>query len=86
MIKKRVLVLFSLLLSIIGIYFVMHFYQIFFWSNTKFSNNYSYVYIDRDDNVDSLLIHLKPILKSLKYFSIAAEKKRIFFKSSSWKV
>ena len=30
MIKKRVLVLFSLLLSIIGIYFVMHFYQIFF--------------------------------------------------------
>ena len=70
MIKKRVLVLFSLLLSIIGIYFVMHFYQIFFWSNTKFSNNYSYVFIDRDDNVDSLFIQLKPILKSLKYFLI----------------
>ena len=78
--KQRVLVLFSLLLSILGIYFVIHFYKIFFWSNTKFSNNYSYVYIDRDDNVDSLLIHLKPILKSLKYFSIAAEKKGFFSK------
>ena len=73
--KRRVLVLSSLLLSIAGLYFIIRFYQVFFWSNTKFNNKYSYVFIDRDDNADSLLNHLKPLLKSLKDFSIAAEKK-----------
>ena len=79
--KRRVLVLLSLLLSIVGFYFLIRFYQVFFWSNTKFNNKYSFVFIDRDDNVDSLLTKVKPLLKSLKDFTIAAEKKDIFQKS-----
>ena len=80
MYKRRVIVLLSLLLSIIGFYFLIRFYQVFFWSNTKFNNKYSFVFIDRDDNVDSLLTQLKPILKSLKDFKIASEKKGYFLK------
>lgn len=80
MYKRRVIVLLSLILSIIGFYFLIRFYQVFFWSNTKFNNKYSFVFIDRDDNVDSLLTQLKPILKSLKDFKIAAEKKGYFLK------
>ena len=80
MIKRRVLVLFSLLLSIAGLYFMIRFYKIFFWPNTKFNNKYSFVFIDRDDNVDSLLTKVKPLLKSLKDFTIAAEKKGYFSK------
>ncbi len=80
MYKRRVIVLLSLTLSIIGFYFFIRFYQVFFWSNTKFNNKYSFVFIDRDDNVDSLLTQLKPILKSLKDFTIVAEKKGYFFK------
>ena len=79
MIKRRVSVLFILLFSIAGLYFMIRFYKVFFWSNTKFNNKYSYVFIDRDDNVDSLLNHLQPLLKSLKNFSIAAEKKGFFY-------
>ena len=78
--KRRVLVLLSLLLSIVGFYFLIRFYQVFFWSNTKFNNKYSFVFIDRDDNVDSLLTKVKPLLKSLKDFTVAAEKKGYFSK------
>ena len=80
MYKRRVIVLLSLILSIIGFYFFIRFYQVFFWSNTKFNNKYSFVFIDRDDNVDSLITELKPLLKSLKDFKIAAEKKGYFLK------
>ena len=59
---------------------MIRFYQVFFWSNTKFNNKYSFVFIDRDDNVDSLLTKVKPLLKSLKDFTIAAEKKGYFSK------
>ncbi|MFL2601477.1 MAG: endolytic transglycosylase MltG [Flavobacteriaceae bacterium] len=85
MIKRRVLVLFSLLFIIAGLYFMIRFYKVFFWSNTKFNNKYSYVFIDRDDNLDSLLNHLQPLLKSLKNFSIAAEKKGFSSKVRSGK-
>ena len=78
--KRRVLVLLSLLLSIVGFYFFIRFYQVFFWSNTKFNNKYSFVFIDRDDNPDSLLTKVKPLLKSIKDFTIAAEKKGYFSK------
>lgn len=73
--KRIVLVLSTLLLSIIGLFFMIRFYQIFFWSNTKFNSKYSFVFIDRDDNIDSLMIQLNPILKSPKDFLIAAKKK-----------
>ena len=47
----------------------------YFFSNTKFKNDYSYVFIDRDDTIDSLKNQLLPLLKSIKDFNIAAYKK-----------
>ena len=43
--------------------------------NTKFKNDYSYVFIDRDDTIDSLNNQLLPLLESIKGFNIAAQKK-----------
>lgn len=59
----------------IGAYFVFNFYSIFFWNNTVFENEYSYVFIDHDDTIDSLQVQLDPLLKSTSNFLLAAEKK-----------
>ena len=75
MYKRKILVLTSLIGVGIGLYFVFQFYQIFFWSNTAFENEYSYVFIDNDDTIDSLAFQLQPILKRTDQFLIAAEKK-----------
>ena len=75
MYKRKLLVAISLIGVCIGIYFVINFYQIFFWSNTTFKNDASYVFIDRDDTIDSLKVQLLPLLKSVNRFLIAAEKK-----------
>ena len=56
-------------------FFIFRFYQIFFWSNTIFENKNSFVFIDRDDDIDSLTIELKSLLKSTDDFILAAEKK-----------
>ncbi len=75
MYKRKLLVIISLIGVLIGAYFVMSFYQIFFWSNTSFNNEASYVFIDRDDTIDSLEVQLVPLLKSVDRFLLAAEKK-----------
>lgn len=75
MYRKKLVVLISLSGVGIGLFFVLRFYQIFFWSNTSFENKYSFVFIDHDDTIDSLSIQLKPLLKSIPNFRIAADKK-----------
>jgi UPF0755 protein len=73
--KRKLLVVISLLGVLGGAYFIINFYQIFFWSNTAFTNEASYVFIDRDDTIDSLEVQLLPLLKSVDRFLLAAEKK-----------
>jgi UPF0755 protein len=75
MYKRKLLVAISLIGVLLGVYFVINFYQIFFWSNTAFNNEASYVFIDRDDTIDSLEVQLLPLLKSVDRFLLAAEKK-----------
>ena len=75
MYKKKILVWISILGVAIGSYFVYNFYVTFFWDNTVFENEFSYVFIDRDDSIDSLMIQMDPLLKSTTNFKIAANKK-----------
>ena len=73
---KRKLLLISIIFgTFVGFIFIFKFYTIFFLNNTKFKNDYSYVFIDRDDTIDSLKNQLLPLLKSIKDFDIAAYKK-----------
>ena len=73
---RRKITLFICLLGVgIGLFFIFRLYQIFFWSNTVFENEYSYVFIDRDDTIDSLRLELNSFLKSTIDFYTAAEKK-----------
>ena len=73
--RKKIILIICLLGVGIGLFFVFRFYQIFFWSNTTFENEYSYIFIDSDDTIDSLKIELNSFLKSTVDFDIAAEKK-----------
>ena len=75
MIKRKLLVIISLIGIFTAFFFIIKFYQIFFWSNTSFNNEVSYVFIDRDDNIDSLKTQLLPLLKSVDRFLLAAERK-----------
>ena len=75
MYKKKILVWISILGLVMGSYFVYNFYVTFFWVNTVFENDFSYVFIDRDDSIDSLMIQMDPLLKSTTNFKIAANKK-----------
>ena len=75
MYKRKILVWISLLGTVIGSYFVYNFYVTFFWDNTVFENDYSYVFIDQDDTIDSLQIQFNSILKSSDDFRVAANKK-----------
>ena len=75
MYRRKIIILISLIGIGIGLFFIFRFYQIFFWSNTIFENKNSFVFIDRDDDIDSLTIELKSLLKSTDDFILAAEKK-----------
>ncbi len=75
MYRKKIIVIIILLGVGFGLFFVFRFYQIFFWDNTSFENKYSYIFIDSEDNIDSLVIELDPILKSTSNFLIVASKK-----------
>ena len=73
---KRKLLLISLIFgTFVGFIFIFKFYTIFFLNNTKFKNDYSYVFIDRDDTIDSLKNQLLPLLKSIKDFILQLTKK-----------
>jgi len=75
MYRRKIIILISLIGVVIGLSFIFRFYKIFFWSNTIFENKNSFVFIDRDDDIDSLTIELKSLLKSTDDFILAAEKK-----------
>ena len=75
MYRRKIIILISFIGVGIGLFFIFRFYQIFFWSNTIFENKNSFVFIDRDDDIDSLTIELKGLLKSTDDFVLAAKKK-----------
>lgn len=59
----------------VGVFFMIQFYLVFLWDNTAFQSEKHIVFIDRDDNMDSLLLQLGPYLKSTPNFWLAAQKK-----------
>ena len=73
MYRRKIIILISLIGVVIGLSFIFRFYKIFFWSNTIFENKNSFVFIDRDDDIDSLTIELKSLLKSTDDFILAAK-------------
>ncbi len=75
MYRRKLLLITIILGTFIGFIFIFQFYKIFFLNNTKFKNDYTYIFIDRDDTIDSLNNQLLPLLKSIKGFKIAAKKK-----------
>lgn len=75
MYRGKIFLFISIIGVILGGSFIFYFYQVFFWSNTAFENDSSYLFIDHDDSIDSLSINLSPLLKSVDLFRIAAEKK-----------
>ena len=75
MYRRKLFILLSLLGAGVGLFFVFKFYQLFFLSNTQFENESSFIFIDRDDTIDSLAFQLTPLLKSTDRFVAAAEKK-----------
>ncbi|MGA0967000.1 MAG: endolytic transglycosylase MltG [Flavobacteriaceae bacterium] len=75
MYRRKIVIAISILGIVLGGSFIYYFYQVFFWSNTAFENDSSYLFIDRDDSLDSLSLNLTPLLKSIDLFRVAAEKK-----------
>lgn len=75
MYRRKIILFISLLGIAFGGYFIFYFYQVFFWNNTAFNNESTYVFIDNDDNIDSLSKELIPLLKSVDQFRVAAIKK-----------
>ena len=75
MYRKKIIIIIILLGVGFGLFFIFKFHQIFFWDNTSFENKYSYIFIDSEDNIDSLAIELDPILKSTSNFLTVAKKK-----------
>ena len=73
--RFKALALMSLLGVVVGLYFTVNFFNIFLWDNTLFANSNQIIYIDSDDNFDSLMADLGPYLKSKDNFITAAYKK-----------
>ena len=65
----------SLLGVAVGLYLTINFFNIFLWDNTLFTSSNHIIYIDSDDNFDSLIANLGPYLKSKDNFITAAYKK-----------
>ena len=78
MIKRRLLVLISLMGIALGGAFVFFFYQVFFWDNTRFEENNVSIYIPTDSSPRELMHLLSPHLKSAENFRMAAQKKAYF--------
>lgn len=74
-IRTKMLMLIILIVTAIGGYFIIQFYSVFFKENTLFNNENSYLFIDRDDTIDSVAVQLAPMLKSVDLFLVAANKK-----------
>lgn len=62
-----------LFLKLLGIFFSFLFHQTVFASNTKFDSSYIEIFIDDDDDLDSLNLKLEDHLKSIKTFNRLAK-------------
>jgi len=70
---------------VIGSYFVYLFSKTFFWDNTAFEEEKVYVYLREEDDFSSLIRQLKPLLKSVADFKMAAQKKGYYDRVKSGK-
>ena len=83
--RFKALALMSLLGVVVGLYFTVNFFNIFLWDNTLFANSNQIIYIDSDDNFDSLLADLGPYLISKYTFITAAFNKEYSSRINSGK-
>jgi UPF0755 protein len=72
--NKKSFIVFTLVTVIMFFYLINNFI-IYFSDNTVFNNIESYVYIDIDDNIDSLAVNLSPLIKSTNNFLKVAKTK-----------
>ncbi len=77
--NKNLIFVCVLILFIVFIY-TTNIYIIYFSDNTNYNKKGSYIFIDSDDNTDSLTINLTPFLKSVSNFIKVAKKKGYFNK------
>ena len=75
MYKRKIGLAIILTITAIGFYFTYAFYRVFFFPNTSFNNEISYVFIATDSSVNALMENLSPLLKSPEDFLVAAQKK-----------
>jgi len=75
MYKRKIGLAIILIITAIGFYFTYAFYRVFFFPNTSFNNEISYVFIATDSSVNALMENLSPLLKSPEDFLVAAQKK-----------
>lgn len=80
MIKRRILLIISLLGVSFGAVFVFYFYQVFFWDNTRFEEDKIAVYLPTGSDSAEVMKRLDPYLKSIDNFRLAAQKKGYFQK------
>ena len=63
------------MVTVFGFYFFYLFGKTFFWDNTIFEEPKVYVYINEGDDFSEVISTMKPLLKSISDFSLAAKKK-----------
>ena len=73
--RKKILSIIVLMGLAFGTYFVYLFSKTFFWDNTIFEEPKVYVYINEGDDFSKVISTMKPLLKSIAYFRMAAQKK-----------
>lgn len=72
--NKKSFIVFTLVTVIMFFYLTNNFIT-YFSDNTVFNNSESFVYIDIDDNIDSLVVNLSPLIKSTNNFLKVAKTK-----------
>jgi UPF0755 protein len=73
--RKKILSIIVLMGLAFGLYFVYLFGKTFFWDNTIFEEPKVYVYINEGDDFSKVISTMRPLLKSISDFSMAAHKK-----------
>ena len=66
---------FILIILSIGFMYLAYTFWLYFSDNTNFNYNETTIFIDSDDNIDTLAINLKPYLKSINNFVNVSKKK-----------
>lgn len=73
--RKKILSIIVLMGLAFGLYFVYLFGKTFFWDNTIFDEPKVYIYINEGDDFSKVISTMRPLLKSISDFSMAAQKK-----------